>query len=55
MLKNCFIVCITANDKGRDIALNAGADMIINKPFQLQQLIDGVRLLLDAKGKNRWK
>ncbi|WDF67098.1 response regulator [Sphingobacterium oryzagri] len=54
-LKNCFILCITANDRGREIALDAGANMIIHKPFQLQQLIDVVRSVLDAKGENRVK
>lgn len=52
ILKNCFVVCITANDRGREVALDAGANMVILKPFQLQQLVDILRSVLDAKYQN---
>ncbi len=47
-LKSIFILCITANDRGREIALDAGANMIIHKPFQIDQLVSILRSVFEA-------
>lgn len=48
-LKKSFILCITANDKGREIALDAGANMVLPKPFQLDQIISIIHSVASSK------
>jgi len=50
-LKNCFVLCITANDRGREIALDSGANMFIQKPFHIEQLTRILLSVVNAKNK----
>lgn len=47
--KDCeelFILCISASSNGRHIALNAGADSFLAKPFEIQELLSIVNAFL---------
>lgn len=48
-LKKTFILCISATDDGRDVALEAGANMILPKPFEMDDIIAIVEKILAAK------
>ncbi|GHE34023.1 response regulator [Sphingobacterium griseoflavum] len=48
-LKNTFILCLTANDRGREIALDSGANMVMHKPFEMEQLAAILDSVLFAK------
>ncbi len=48
-LKKTFILCISATDDGRDVALEAGANMILPKPFDMDDIIAIVGKILKAK------
>lgn len=48
-LKKTFILCISATDDGRDVALEAGANMILPKPFDMDDIIAIVENVLKTK------
>ncbi|KKX46666.1 response regulator [Sphingobacterium sp. IITKGP-BTPF85] len=39
ILKGLFIICISANSDGKKVAMNAGADVFLPKPFNLVDLL----------------
>ncbi|MDF2515898.1 MAG: divK 1 [Sphingobacterium sp.] len=47
-LNELFILCISAFDEGRDIAINAGADYFLPKPFEINELLAVVNRVLAA-------
>ncbi len=46
--KNLPVIVISASTDGRSIAMNAGATEFLAKPFDLDQLIERVKSVLDA-------
>lgn len=47
-----FILCMSASDDAKTIAINAGADFFLAKPFELNELLAIVnRALIDG---TRW-
>lgn len=46
-LNELFILCISAFDEGRDIAINAGADYFLPKPFEINELLAVVNKVLN--------
>lgn len=48
-LKKTFILCISATDDGRDVALESGANMILPKPFDMEDIIAIVEKVLNTK------
>ncbi|WP_418359792.1 response regulator [Sphingobacterium detergens] len=44
-----FILCISASNDGRDIAMNAGADCFLPKPFEINELLAVVNRILTAR------
>ncbi|OOG18027.1 hypothetical protein BWD42_12105 [Sphingobacterium sp. CZ-UAM] len=47
-LDNLFILCISAFYGGKDIAIRAGADYFLPKPFEINELLAVVNRVLDA-------
>ncbi|MGE8291561.1 MAG: response regulator [Sphingobacterium sp.] len=45
---NLFILCISASYDGKDIAMNAGADYFLPKPFDVNELLAIVNRVLTA-------
>ncbi|MEI2274264.1 response regulator [Sphingobacterium sp. ML3W] len=45
-LDQMFILCVSASYNGRDIALNAGADHFLPKPFEIYELLSIVNKAL---------
>lgn len=43
-----FILCISASSNGRDIALNAGADSFLAKPFEIEVFLSIVNEFLST-------
>lgn len=43
-----FILCISASYEGKDIALDAGADYFLSKPFDMNELLSIVNNVLDS-------
>lgn len=43
-----FIICISAYYDGRDIAINAGADYFLPKPFEINELLTIINFALAA-------
>lgn len=43
-----FILCISASYDGKDIALDAGADHFLAKPFEMNELLSIVNKVLDS-------
>lgn len=48
---NLFIQCISAFDAGRDIAMGAGADYFLPKPFEINELLAVVNKVLNSDSK----
>ena len=44
-----FIICVSASSEGRAIALNAGADYFLPKPFAINELLPVVTAVLTSK------
>ncbi|WP_437919942.1 response regulator [Sphingobacterium sp. LRF_L2] len=38
-LKQTYVVCISASRDGKEVAMNAGADYFLPKPFDMQDLL----------------
>ncbi|KGE12881.1 response regulator [Sphingobacterium deserti] len=48
MLKETFIICISASRNGYEVALEAGANVFLAKPFDMDELLDTVNEALKA-------
>jgi len=46
ILDQMVILCISASYNGRDIAINAGANYFLPKPFEIQELLSTVNKAL---------
>jgi len=42
-LKHIFILCISASRNGEEVAMEAGADVFLGKPFDMDDLLDVVQ------------
>lgn len=42
ILNHLFIICMSANLDGKEIAIAAGANIFLSKPFDLDELIDAI-------------
>lgn len=51
-LSNIFILCISASRDGRTIALDAGADMFLPKPFDMDDILSIVEDALKIESAN---
>ncbi len=47
VLKDTFVMCISASPNGKLVASEAGADIFIAKPFDLDDIVDAVQSALD--------
>lgn len=47
-LNDLFILCISASFDGKNIAMNAGADYFLSKPFEIDELLAVVNRVLAA-------
>ncbi len=45
-LKQMFILCISASRNGEQVAMDAGADVFLGKPFDMDDLLDVVQQAL---------
>jgi len=41
-VKDVFIICISASKDGKEVALQAGADRFIAKPFDINELLEAI-------------
>lgn len=41
-LKEMFVICISASKDGKDVAFQAGANLFIAKPFDINDLLEAV-------------
>lgn len=51
-LSNIFILCMSASRDGKTIALNAGADMFLPKPFDMDDILSIVEDALKIESAN---
>lgn len=42
VLNHLFIICMSANVDGKEVAISAGANLFLAKPFDIEELIDAI-------------